>query len=197
MAIDGTMGIVIATFGSSEWLEKAEEAAASVESQTLLPDNWIHCHDSSLAKARNLGAKLVGTDWLIFLDADDTLDNRYVEEMKVADGGTLLQPSTLGVYEDGSTDEYPVVISKKPILESNYLVIGTMCRSETFFKVGGFDDSLPALEDWDLWIRMLRKGEEDVPVPNAVYRVGVSSTGRNNAVGAHSTAYTMIKRKYS
>jgi len=49
---------------------------------------------------------------LIFCDADDELDYRYIEEM-LKGRATSAQPSTLGVHADGHEDDYPVLIPRR------------------------------------------------------------------------------------
>jgi len=195
-----TVGIVVATFGDVKWIDKAKEAIVSAENQTLKPDRVIHHHAESLAEARNKAAYMVSTDWLIFLDADDTLDENYVRSMMEPgeDAGVadLRQPSTLGVYPDGTTDDEPVLIPERPILQSNYLVIGTMCRRDQFLDVGGFDSYFPVLEDWDLWIRMIKAGAIVGKRPEAIYRVGVNPQSRNQNTSLHGRYYAQIRSKY-
>lgn len=191
-----TVGVVVATYGDvEEWRPLARKATDSCEVQTIRPDSIIWWHGDSMADARNIGASLSQTDWLIFLDADDTLDERYVEEM-LAGSGDLRQPSTLGVYPDGSTDNEPYLIQpKRNLLEGNHIVIGAMIRNSLFKEMGGFDD-LPILEDWDLWIRCWLVGANITACPGAIYRVGVNDSGRNSS-SAHGDVYTRIRAKYS
>lgn len=189
------IGVVIATYGDrAHWAALAERAMASVDRQTTRASfcHWRHganLHDTRNGAAHDVlhnvtRAAGVCTDWLCFLDADDTLDPHYIEAMaRVAaavDGDALIQPSTLGVYPDGHEDPEPVLIPTKPLLDGNYMVIGTLIRCEQFERLGGFRD-WPCYEDWDLWIRAARDGAELLTCPDAIYRVGVNENSRNNS----------------
>lgn len=176
------IAVVIATFGDlAVWGPRADRAAASVDAQTAPPIDVGRVHGHALHETRNWGARSCRGEWLVFLDADDQLDPHYVEAMAAAaEPGALLQPRTLGVYPDGSTDRDAVFIDAAPtILERNHLVVGTAVERDLFFAVGGFLD-WPALEDWCLWIRCLQAGATVKQVPDAVYRVGVGTESRNH-----------------
>ncbi|GAG49769.1 unnamed protein product, partial [marine sediment metagenome] len=103
------------------------------------------------------------------------------------DEADLIKPATLGVYEDGSTDDEVVMIpAPSNVLDKNDIVIGAPINAGLFASVGGFDD-LPVLEDWDLWLRCREAGARVVECPGAIYRVGVNPGGRNQT-GADSNA---------
>lgn len=194
--------VIIPTFGDrAVWDAHAARAWESVAAQTFRDADVVHVHADTLQTARNDAAAHATGEWLCFLDADDTLDPRYLEDMfKVADGldgPWLLQPSTLGVYPDGSTDDEPVLIpAQVSILTSNWMVIGTLVRRDQFLEVGGFRD-LPALEDWDLWIRCVQAGAQLATVPDAIYRVGVNPGSRNQNHAVHHRVFSEIKARYS
>lgn len=190
------VGIVVATYGSDIWKEKAKTAVLSAQNQTVQSE-VIHHHAQNLARARNEGASMISSEYIIFLDADDSLDENYVKEMIVQiDDSDLRQPSTLGVYPDNTEDDCPVLIPARSLLESNYLVIGTMCRRDQFLDAGGFDETFPVLEDWDLWVRMWKNGAIIGARPKAIYRVGVHPNSRNQNASLHGEYYTKIRRKY-
>lgn len=187
--------VVVATFGAMQWVVKAGKAATSARRQSV-PAQVVIYHGDTLHDARNQGANLATTEWLVFLDADDGLDPHYIEAMLAGDGD-LRQPATLGMYDDGHYDDTPVVIpAKASILDGNWMVIGTMVRREMFLDVGGFRD-LPAWEDWDLWIRCIRAGATLGVVPEAIYRVGVNAHGRNSIEPSTAQAlYSRIREEY-
>src|SRR5688500_13383139 len=104
-----TIGVVIATFGNRDaWETLARKATHSALNQSQPADGVIWYHGDTLQEARNTGAERLGTDWLIFLDADDELDPLYVESM-AGSSGDIRQPSTIGFYEDGTEDSRPVL----------------------------------------------------------------------------------------
>lgn len=177
-----SVSIVVGTFGDAKWSVMADAVALpSAYNQTYPATDIISVHADTLAQARNIGAERANGDWLVFLDADDTLDPRYLAAMSewMADRPMLLQPSTLGVYPDGREDEAPVLIPARPLHSGNFMVIGTAIRRDQFLKVGGFKER-PMYEDWCLWIRAWQDGALLQPVPDAIYRVGVNPTGRNS-----------------
>jgi glycosyltransferase involved in cell wall biosynthesis len=189
----GTVSIVIGTYGDLDyWDAVAEKAIDSAKNQTVAAE-VIRSHGQSLQEARNYGAEEATGEWLIFLDADDELDLRYVEEM-LTGTGDIRQPATLGIV-DGVPDRRPVVIPPAPLLERNYLVIGSMCRRDIFLDVEGFRD-LECLEDWDLWIRMVLAGATIGCCADAVYKIHVRQGSRNQDSGIHGRVYQQIQSEY-
>jgi glycosyltransferase involved in cell wall biosynthesis len=115
--------------------------------------------------ARNKGAELADGDILMFLDDDDTW-----EEDKIASQlNVFSQNQDIGLVYSGrlvvsDLDREKVIYKIQPkafgklyprILYSN--LIGTTStvgiKKSIFKKAGGFDEELPALQDYDLWIR--------------------------------------------
>ncbi len=192
------ISVVVATYGDvEEWAGFAARACLSAKSQTV-PCEVIHEHGSSLASARNAGAARAEGDWLIFCDADDSLNEFYVASMAAAakdkNGPAVYQPMTIGV-KDGVKDDYPLFIPSANILERNYLPIGTMVSKELFTKVGGFQEWL-VLEDWEFWIRILMEGAEVRQAPGAIYEVMVRDGSRNSDQGLHNRVYNEIRARY-
>lgn len=189
-----SVGIAIGTYGDNDyWVQVGERAAESVQNQTCMPDEFVWVHGRTLAEARNTAAQRLSTEFVIFLDADDELDDGYVEAMMNGDGD-IRPPSTLGVV-DGVEDDYPVLNPKRDLYVANYIVIGAMCRRQMVLDVNGFRE-LASLEDWDLWIRMKLAGAEIVPCPRAVYRVHFNPRGRNSDLTQHHFVYNEIRRTY-
>lgn len=178
--MESDVSVVIGTFGADTWRQKAQRAIASAEAQTVTPVDIIHVHERTLAKARNAGARRARGSHLVFLDADDELDEHYVGAMTeaVADQHSLYQPATLGIV-NGVPDKESVMIPYRPPWQGNCLVIGTMVPNELFHAVGGFKE-WEAFEDWDLFWRCQIAGARIVTVPKAIYKVHVNPKGRNS-----------------
>jgi GT2 family glycosyltransferase len=196
------IAVCIGTYGDHQrWSQMVQSRALpSVERQTMAPADIVWVHAPTLREARNNAAEDTDAEWLCFLDADDELDPRYIEVMSHVsthlDGDWLLQPATRGVYPDGREDPQSVVIPARPLLEGNYMVIGTLVRASQFQRLGGFAN-WPYAEDWDLWIRCWRDGAKMRAVPDAIYRVLVNGTGRNSCDRAlQIRTYNAIRDQY-
>lgn len=188
-----TIGVVVATFGSREWELRGLEKA-SLTRATAGADHVISIHADNLAAARNKGAREIGTDYIVFLDADDELCYNYCEVLRgyIEPGNILYQPETRGMYPDGSLDETSNFIPDRNMSESNNLVIGTAVTAQYGVE---FDSVLKALEDWDFFLRMIATGAKVKRCPGMVYLVGVNENSRNAPSGAHNEAYGIIRRK--
>lgn len=192
--------IIIPTYGDlNRWGPIAASAVDSTAGQG--EDAGVEVlvsrpHADTLADARN-GAAIAGpeVEWLCFLDADDQLGPGYVKHMLAA-SGEIRRPATFGIYPDGSEDDHPVMIPRRNLRDSNFIVIGAFIRREQFLEVEGFRD-LPALEDWDLFLRLVIAGANIVDVPEAVYRVSVRPDSRNQSKDAHNRTYNEIKKRYA
>lgn len=194
--MSGDVTVIIPIFGDLDaWRARALRAGWSATNQSVAPTSVVVSEASTLATARNQAAADATTEWLVFLDADDELDGRYIEEM-LAGTGDLRQPSTLGIT-DRVEDDAPVLIPPHPggLMVGNHIVIGAMVRRSLFDQVGAFRE-LPAAEDWDLWIRCYLAGARITACPDAVYRVHVEASSRNAASVATSEAYRSIRATY-
>ncbi len=188
--------VIIPIFGDIErWGLLAQRALASARRQTVPAADVVVSVADTLQDARNRPAFAAETEWLCFLDADDELDSRYLEEM-LAGTGDLRQPATLGIV-DGREDAFPVVIPAKPLLDGNYIVVGALVRTEIFKTAGGFTE-LAAYEDWDLWIRCWLEGAVITTCPDAIYRVHVLPNSRNQLDrDAAVRSFNFIRNRYN
>lgn len=184
--------VVIGTYGEDHWIEQAQRAAASV------PDGvpTIHFHSDTLHDARNAGLSAVETEFVIHLDADDELEEGYVDAMAAATGdmrvpvvryvaahGRLYRPRRVAVaghqeLTDANGDWHQC--TGECLRAGNWMVIGTAVRAQTLRDVGGWRD-FPWSEDWDAWIRVWQTGATIELVDNAVYRAHMRDDSRNRA----------------
>lgn len=116
---------------------------------------------SGAAVARNLGRESANGELLYFFDADCTLFPGMLtlmsERLKkknvdfVYSGYRFNVPGTMNVYPSRPFDPY--------LLESmNYISTMSLMKEEVFDSIDGFRPELKYFQDWDFWLRAVRKG---------------------------------------
>ncbi len=115
--------------------------------------------------ARNLGAENASGNILMFLDDDDTWEPEKIksqlQQFKLNEQVGLVYSGKLVVYNTNRQKvirRIPATVKGNlypKIFEDNY--IGTTSsvavKKDVFQQAGGFDNNLPAMQDYDLWIR--------------------------------------------
>ncbi len=107
----------------------------------------------------------------------------------------IYRPRTQGHYPDGTVEDPPSMIPLSDMKRRNCAVIGSMCSSDLFFEVGGFQE-YPILEDFALWRAMVAKGAMIQDVDDAVYKIHVADESRNTDLGEHARVYRQIMKDF-
>lgn len=130
--------VVVADGGSTDGTrDLAREAGAEV----------LHCGsdgNSSIAAGRNAGAAAAEGDWLAFVDADTTVHQDYLSELRgyVAREGLAAASSRCRVTESRRGTAMQVVVNRvfprlrRPVLPG----FNTFVRRSAFEAVGGYPD---------------------------------------------------------
>lgn len=186
----GRVGVVIPTFNRPALVEAAVASVRAQDrhaSQIIIVDDGGHTEmpdallaleasgeltilrvpNNGAAVARNAGAVHCDTDYLLFLDDDDTLYpdalaglagvlDQHPEATAVAGGGRR----RFGVQEP-RPPEFPCVspMHFEDLMRGNALFnSATLVRRDAFQLVGGYETAVPLAEDWDLWLKLARLG---------------------------------------
>jgi len=181
-----TVSVVVATYGPDRafWDGLARRAIGSVINQTQRPTEFHRVHvdePNALHIARNRGAAMSETEFLVFCDADDTLHPEYVEAMLAGEGDVRI-PNRERFYWDGSHKPVDQIKPGGDLLRHSHILIGAMVRHDLFNKVGGFED-LPIWEDWHFWCKCWVNGATMIQCPKAIYQVHIRQGSRNQQMG--------------
>ena len=124
---------------------------------------WRPPADQGLAQMRNHAARLVTTEWIVYLDADDWLDARFVasaEQWLQDHPGIDALTTDMRVLRDGRapfTVKARVPMHWDDLLRRNTILQTSFIRRDLIDRLGGYDPRLE-FEDWDFWIRLLKAG---------------------------------------
>lgn len=173
--------IIITCYNLHEYLPACIE---SINAQTMQPTEVIVLHDDcespvgvrgminvisdrnkGVACMRNQGALLASSDHLLFVDADDCLDEHFIESMvktKQETKADIIYPNVLlwsswhkEVKLKNAWHESAEEITRKNMFDANQIVVSSLVPKKLYFQVDG-TPNYPILEDYALWMECLR-----------------------------------------
>jgi glycosyltransferase involved in cell wall biosynthesis len=128
-----------------------------------------HEHSLGVARARNRGVEEARGPWIALLDDDDTwAPAKLRTQLDALDraGGDFAYASAVHVDEHGrvlAVELAPAPAALAPRLLTNENPVPAGCSNVVastalLRRIGGFDERLFHLADWDLWLRLVRAG---------------------------------------
>jgi O-antigen biosynthesis protein len=155
------------------------------------------------AAARNAALSLAESGLIAFLDADNYWDPRFLAVMAAAlEANPDRDMAYCGQYLRQDSSGAPVAVrmgdfNPSLIENENYIDLNcTMIRKQALDRVGRFDEALGALEDWELFLRLIdEKAPIFVPVVLSHYTFDRSTSVTRSAKVATSSMMLMSKRR--
>ncbi|MCJ2178373.1 glycosyltransferase [Novosphingobium album (ex Hu et al. 2023)] len=161
-----------------------QDDAAVVERYAQLDGRirLVRQENQGAGPARNTGLLHATGEWVIFLDSDDQLIPDHMEKMMAAsqrnpDAGLLhcswrrlLNGEPWGLTHDAADVIDPFAISTRTC---PFAIHSAMTKRAAIMEAGAFDPALRVCEDWDLWQKLARMGEQFAPVSEMVADIHV------------------------
>lgn len=156
--------------------------------------------------ARNWGLRHARAPLVTFLDADDMLVPRALELMLEAyavSGGRYVYSDWLSLEKDDQWDG-PYGVHQSPDYDPQLWLSGMqhpvtiLAATDDIREIGGFDEQIPAWEDWDLMIKQAIAGHEGVRVatPLLIYRLHTGQR-RKASKKAEEKLYKTLHDRYA
>lgn len=147
----------------------------------------LHQENAGPSVAKNIGAKISNGELLCFVDSDNILLENYISQailvfmnysnIDVVYSDFEFFGEKTGVHKSNFIDPYKIFIWNSI---DNCVII----KKESFFSVGGFDPYLSklGLEDWELWINLLKNNKQFFYLEKVHFKYRVISSSRTNTV---------------
>lgn len=126
--------------------------------------------------ARNAGARLVGSEWLMFFDSDDTMDEylvtKYVEKIIECGGNVDVVSTDADFNDNGKVSRVLFARSnffENHIFHSNLSTQRYIMRRELLERAGGWNEAVQCWNDWELGVRVLLQNPRVAVVDDGVY----------------------------
>lgn len=159
---------------------------------------------SNVALAREYGFRQTTGEFIVFIDADDWLRPDFTEKLLpplLEDPGIGMSYCGAELFLEGDYSWFPArVFRMEPyqysrLLTYNFIVNCAMVRRKAWL---GQDPLLPALEDWDHWIRIARAGWTARLVPERLffYRIHAGSRSYHDFQGNPSEHTWLVREKF-
>ena len=155
---------------------------------------FVATPNRGVSAARNRAAAESDGEFLLPLDADDTLEPTYIErcvaefarcpELDVVYSqwrffGATTTTRDLRPYRDYATQ-----------LTENRIFVSAMFRRDRFMAIGGYDEEMrQGFEDWEFWIRFLNEESRVLMLPDRLFNYRIKPRSRNATAKTADASY--------
>ena len=160
--------IIIVNDGSSdEYVLRKLESIKDNKHITIITQE-----NSGPSSARNKGVEVSNGDFILPLDSDDTIHPDYIQNcVNILKSKKDISPvycDTLHTGEIQGVESRPEW-SMERLVQGPFIVNCSMFHKSAFLECEGYDTTLKGWEDYDLWIRMGKKGYKGKRIPKPLF----------------------------
>lgn len=162
-------------------LNGSDDATRAVAARLAAADPRFRVHHlprPNLAAALNHALREAATPYVARMDADDLCSPDRLERQLAAASAHLAALGT--AFDLEAAGESRLIATNRPptdpnesrwrLLISNPFAHGSMLlRRDAILEIGGYDESLPKAQDYDLWLRLARAGLGIAAIPEVLY----------------------------
>lgn len=165
----------------------------------------INDNEGRAPKKRNDGFDKSTQPFIFFCDDDIMLPANYLQdcynilnkhpEISFAYTGYIgivLHPETHPMRGNFSIPNVP--FNAQQLMQGNYISTMSLVRREAFPR---FDEGLKRLQDWDLWLTIVRNGGRGMLVPNQQYFAYYLDQGITSNQNSEVDAIRVIRQKHN
>ena len=158
--------ILVVDDGSSDGTKELLQAHGFFNKKTkALAKKYLVKENSGVSSARNLGIKNANGDFIAFLDSDDAWSKRKLERQFAVLKENLFKHRIIHTDEIWIRNGVRVNQHKKheksggDIFEKSLALCcvspsSVILHRSLFYEYGFFDETMPACEDYDMWLRL-------------------------------------------
>lgn len=157
-----------------------DDGSTDATEQTLKPFlsriRYLKQANGGAPKARNNGFRASSSEYVIFVDADVVMKPQMLELMMRALKEHPEHSFAYSGFRFGWKSFRGLPFSKTRLFETNYIHTTSLIRRSDFPL---FDESVKRLQDWDLWLRMVKQGKTGICVSiKPLFSVQISGVSR-------------------
>jgi glycosyltransferase involved in cell wall biosynthesis len=140
------------------------DATRSLVQREFREAHYIYQQNRGVSSARNNGIQAAGGDWIAFLDSDDRWHpaklEQQCEHLRARPGYKICHSDEIWIRNGRRVNPMKKHAKQGGHIFRHCLPLcaispsATLMHRDLFNEVGLFDETLPACEDYDLWLRI-------------------------------------------
>lgn len=216
-----TISIIVPCYNQAEFLDETLQSVIDQEFQNWeciivndgSPDNtediakeWVEkdCRikyytkrNTGVSDTRNFGIKHATGEFILPLDADDTIDKSYIKEALIV---FEKQPKVKLVYSNirffGTVNREKILSAYRyqNMLTENQIFVSAIFRKSDFLKTNGYNLNMAdGLEDWDFWLSFLDENDLVIKLDGFYLNYRIKARSRSTEISINKNENLLIQ----